>query len=505
MKKQMIAYGALLTVATFVAGTPLLQAAVDCNNVKSLSTVNPNSSGSASVNGVNGVTSFTVDADPGECGANQFHFIFVAHGCAPATISCSVTSSTEAELCDLRPSDPDPSSNYLLGGNFPVGTNTVSCAVTLDTCGCVNCAKATFTVIVQDKQPPVVSVPSVAGAEDDMGQCCATVNYGNQVSVSDNCPGLGCDSCTGPTLNCTPPPGTCFNNGTTTVTCVGRDAAGNTATRTFPVVVTDQQPPVIHTTQDTVVYCVPSTMQAGDGDDDDDDDTGGGGHGHAVRDCNGGCDYRLPVMTDNCPLQNGSTTNTSPNCTPPPGSVFPAGCTRVFCTNNFDVAGNQAVDDAGRPPSFLVCTVNPVEVRFDAPLHNYGMNPRKDHEDKTVTTFKVGDKINAKVDLFDCGTHQLKAAAVSGYTALLEVQERQGSYSNGVPVMELSPFQATYADFGFIMMPSGDDLVYVLDTKNFPKGTTTNTFFFSVKATVRPKSTPQVIVGTAYGVMESKP
>jgi len=84
---------------------------------------------------------------------------------------------------------------------------------------------------VVDTQPPVISCPPnktaiVAGANDT----CATVSYSTP-PASDNCPGV--------TVACTPPSGTCFPLGTTTVACVATDSSGNTAVCAFTVTVFD--------------------------------------------------------------------------------------------------------------------------------------------------------------------------------------------------------------------------------------------------------------------------
>ena len=505
MKKHGTLFGAMLMA---VAGM-LISTAQPVEAAKTVTYTATDSTGSLAINGVNGAN-FTVDARIGDC-FERVGIVFLASGCAPIQISCTTTLANESSLVSIVVHGGG-NNTYDLTGDFPVGTSMIDCSVTESaSCGDTTLtAKTSFTVTVQDKQPPVVTTPINHVQATDHGRCDAIVNYSQQVSVADNCPGAGCNTCGGPTVGCNPPSGTTFPIGTTPVHCVGRDASNNTDEQDFNVVIVDQEAPVIHTLDangDPIsVFCVPSSVPPGaTGDDDDDDDTGHGGHGHTVRDCNGGCDYRPPPMTDNCLLSNGSYTNFNPVCDPPPGTVFPTGCTRVFCTNNFDAAGNQVENEAGQPPSFFVCTVNPVEVRFDSPLHNFGLSPRKDHEDKTVTTFKPGDKINAKVDLFDCGTHQLKAAAVAGYTALLDVTERVGTYSNSVAIVELAPANATYGDFGFVMMPAGDDLVYTLNTTGYEKDTATNSVkFFQVKVTVRPKNTPQVVVGTAYAIMESK-
>jgi len=162
--------------------------------------------------------SSTVDADPGECGKNEFNY-------SDAGITIVATGSVS---CD-HPS----------GTSFPVGTTTVECTDSADG------TKDSFTVTVRDTQPPVVSVPVNSANETEPGLCVATVNFASSVSVADNCPGLGCATCAGPSVSCVPPSGTQFPIGTTAITCIGTDGSGNKHTNSFPVIVTDQENPEI--------------------------------------------------------------------------------------------------------------------------------------------------------------------------------------------------------------------------------------------------------------------
>jgi hypothetical protein len=59
---------------------------------------------------------------------------------------------------------------------------------------------------------------------------CTIVNYA-QPAVTDNCPGIA--------VACSPPSGSCFLVGTTTVTCTATDASVNTASCSFTVNVFD--------------------------------------------------------------------------------------------------------------------------------------------------------------------------------------------------------------------------------------------------------------------------
>ncbi len=94
-------------------------------------------------------------------------------------------------------------------------------------------ATCTFTVTVNDTQPPQITCPSNVTAVTAL-TCPAST--GSVVdfpppTVSDNCPGV--------TVQCTPPSGSVFPVGTTTVTCTATDASGNTATCSFTLTVFD--------------------------------------------------------------------------------------------------------------------------------------------------------------------------------------------------------------------------------------------------------------------------
>jgi len=88
-------------------------------------------------------------------------------------------------------------------------------------------ASCSFTVTVNDTQPPVITCPAsfaVGTAENS-----AIVNY-PPPTVSDNCPGVGAPVCA-------PASGSSFPVGVTTVTCTVADAAGNTASCSFNITV----------------------------------------------------------------------------------------------------------------------------------------------------------------------------------------------------------------------------------------------------------------------------
>jgi hypothetical protein len=86
----------------------------------------------------------------------------------------------------------------------------------------------TFTVRVNDTQPPTITCPPNVTAITDQNACppppCVVATF-PPPTASDNCPGV--------TVVCNPPSGSCFPTGTTTVTCTATDASGNTATCSF--------------------------------------------------------------------------------------------------------------------------------------------------------------------------------------------------------------------------------------------------------------------------------
>jgi hypothetical protein len=116
------------------------------------------------------------------------------------------------------------------------------------------------------------------------------------VTVSDNLPGA--------TVVCTPPSGSTFPLGVTTVVCIASDTAGNRATNSFRVTVMDTEKPVLNLPADILVACT-----------------------------EGAVNYAA-TAADNCP-------NARVVCNPPSGSLFPRGTNVVRCTAT-DAAGNVA-------------------------------------------------------------------------------------------------------------------------------------------------------------------
>jgi len=108
------------------------------------------------------------------------------------------------------------------GAVFPVGTASVLCVAT-NLAG--ESAAVAFQVTVTDAEPPTLQCPpSVLGATSR--EALLPVSF--SVSATDNCDPA-------PSITCTPASGSLFPLGSTRVTCVAQDAAGNTASCRFSV------------------------------------------------------------------------------------------------------------------------------------------------------------------------------------------------------------------------------------------------------------------------------
>ena len=112
------------------------------------------------------------------------------------------------------------------GSFFPKGATTVNCTTNAG-------PSCSFTVTVNDMQPPTITCPTVVPVIANLGSSNTVVNYPGP-TANDNC-SLG-------PVNCSPPSGSRFPVGSTTVTCTATDSSNNTASCTSTVtVLTPQQ------------------------------------------------------------------------------------------------------------------------------------------------------------------------------------------------------------------------------------------------------------------------
>ena len=197
------------------------------------------------------------------------------------------------------------------GTVFPKGTTTVTYTAT-DPAG--NSSICSFNITVVDNvAPAMMNCPS-----DIM----AIANASCQAIVSWSAPTFS-DNCSGGTMTSTRAPGTTFNIGTTAVTYTATDAAGNTSTCTFNVIVQDAIKPVISGCLSDITVSANASCQA------------------VVN-------WTPPTFTDNC--SGGTMTSTRA-----PGTTFNLGTNAVTYTAT-DPAGNTStctfnviVQDAIKP------------------------------------------------------------------------------------------------------------------------------------------------------------
>lgn len=244
---------------------------------------------------------FSASTDPGQCSAMVDY--------TPPSADCPCSNGGSAALwrkgaAIKKPTSPNDASCSVSctpppRSTFPRGTSTVTCTVT-DAFG--NTAQCTFHITVNDS-PPRLSCPASITQSTDPDKCTAVVNY--TVTATDDCEGPL-------TPMCTPPSGSTFQKGTTTVTCTATNSSKDTSSCSFPVTVNDTQPPQITCPANINT----KTPQAGNS-----------------------CvvvNYTTPTATDNCPLPPNPV-----SCTPPSGSCFARGMTTVTCTAT-DASGNIA-------------------------------------------------------------------------------------------------------------------------------------------------------------------
>jgi CSLREA domain-containing protein len=158
----------------------------------------------------------------------------------PAIVApANIIRTTDANLCNavVTYTTPTASDNCSAVGSvtctpasgttFQKGVTTVTCSVT-DASN--NTGTGTFTVTVNDNQPP--SITCLANITIVAAPACPAITGKVATfatpTASDNCSGV-------PTVVCNPPSGSTFPLGVTTVTCTAKDAANNSATCSFTV------------------------------------------------------------------------------------------------------------------------------------------------------------------------------------------------------------------------------------------------------------------------------
>ncbi len=258
-----------------------------------------------------GRTTVTVTATDHSGNSTSAHFIITVQDTTPPVISNvppnqtveatgpagAVVSYASPTATDLVDPNPTITATPPSGSTFPLGTTTVIVTAT-DHSG--NSTTAHFTIDVQDTTPPVLANVPANQTVEAIGPAGALVTYASPTATDLVDPN--------PTITATPPSGSTFPLGTTTVTVTATDHSGNSTTAHFTIDVQDTTPPVLAN--------VPANLTV----------TGAGPSGAVVT-------YANATATD---LVDPNPVVTA---TPPSGSTFPLGTTTVTVTAT-DQAGN---------------------------------------------------------------------------------------------------------------------------------------------------------------------
>lgn len=143
---------------------------------------------------------------------------------AAVTWTASATDTEDATA-------PTPTCAPGSGSTFALGTTTVTCSVT-DGGGLSD--SGSFVVTVED-----TTAPTLRGVPADRA---VTTGDPTGTTLAYTSPTASDAADPDPTVSCAPASGTWIAIGTTTVTCIATDAAGNRTSRRFDVVVTFVEP-----------------------------------------------------------------------------------------------------------------------------------------------------------------------------------------------------------------------------------------------------------------------
>jgi len=234
-------------------------------------------------------------------------------------ISCpaDIIASSDAGLCEAIVNFPDatasdncpgvtvvqtdgPSS----GDSFPVGTTEIEFTAE-DAAG--NLSTCTFNVIVEDDEDPTIACPADLVLSIPDGNCSTQITYPDP-AIGDNCPGVSFNVISGPSS------GDVIAAGNYTVELEAIDAAGNSATCSFDIALSETSIPVFDCPSDLIVPADPGS-------------------------CEAEVTFPTPTASDSC-----STVTVTQSGGPASGSTFPAGNTTVEFTA-VDAFGNSAICD----------------------------------------------------------------------------------------------------------------------------------------------------------------
>jgi HYR domain len=360
------------------------------------------------------------------------------------------------------------------GTVFPLGTTKVTCSAK-DAAG--NIGDSFFTVTVQDTTAPAVTVPATI-TKEATSAAGATATF--SASASDAVDGSV-------NTTCEPVSGSTFALGSTTVICSATDAAGNTGTKSFKVLVQDTTAPAISVPADVVAEA-----------------TGPSGAKVAYGDVS---------ATD---IVDGPM---NPSCSQASDTLFKLGTTTVTCTTT-DAAGNKGSD------SFTVTVRDTTAPDVQAPANMLVGNTSGTGADNVIYTGATAtDLVNGKLPVnctpasgstFPLGINTVtcKATDAAGNTGTatftIEVQDQTKptvTVPADITAEATGPNGATVSYIGVTAMDDVDGSLTATCSKAsgtvFPIGTTTvtcsatdkagnkgdNTFTVTVKDTTAPNLT----------------
>lgn len=265
-----------------------------------------------------------------------------------AVVSYAVPAATGSN-CGALVCSPAP------GSLFPVGTTPVLCAGNTGT-------PCSFTVTVDDPQRLTITCPqNITVDESQPGMGLAIVKYKSPTSN---------DNCATEASACSPPSGSSFPLGTTTVTCDVSNASADRASCSFTVTVKDS---------DCKLKCPANIAKS-----------------NKPGECGAVVKYPAPTTEGVC---DGVT------CTPPSGIFFPIGTTIVSCAGSAGASGSftVTVQDTQGPAINNISVNTPVLLPLDNKMR-----------DVTVS-YEVSDNCTGKVTCsIDVSSNELiKDAATS--------------------------------------------------------------------------------------------
>lgn len=235
----------------------------------------------------------------------------------PGNITVDAGNNCEATVMWTAPAATDNctvslTSTHASGSTFPLGTTLVTFTATD---GAGNASTCSFNVTVKDQNPPTfTNCPSDITATAN-ATCMAVVSWPSP-AFTDLC---------AVSMTTSHSSGQLFPIGTTQVIYTATDAAGNSSTCSFNVIVRDELPPLI-------INC-PTELVL-----------------QANTSCGAVANWTAPTASDNCSVSLSSDHSS--------GQTFPLGTTRVTYT---------ASDEAGNKTS---CSFNVIVRDLSAPVFN---------------------------------------------------------------------------------------------------------------------------------------